>query len=487
LEEIRINKSDLDPGENIICVTSPEKEILTCKTVLLNKDLGNNLFILKDKLEYIPRQSLIGKIRMTNPMATTFPSSLSVLVRDTRQFQDFFTGRLNMKANSRSSYVGLNYYVENTWLSRKDKNNVANENYILKDLSYHKSLNTIEPKHLPEKAMILKGSIVDSKSGEPLSVRALTFTQTGEFPGYDFQFTDMDGNFEFKDIYFHNRNNELILSVGKTEKIIIDSKQLIPAFNPPGIIGNIWRNQVFLNFIKSRQLENKFSKFYKYAYDTIQYQEPDHYSINKIYDKSDLTYDLDDYIQLNDMREVIIELLPNVKIFKMDNETRIRIYHSSNTTILPDPLFLVNGKLVKDNDYILGMDITNVKNIDVIVRPGKLSDFGPVANGGIVAIYTREPIDIPFGTKIGMLGFHQPQEVIRYGITDNQISSSMPVFKPVMYWNPALKYESTGETMFDFFTNDLVSEFEVVVQGITPSGEVYFDRKKFLSVKPVIN
>jgi len=259
-------------------------------------------------------------------------------------------------------------------------------------------------------------------------------------------------------------------------------------YPPPGIIGDIWQNPVFLNFIEARRKDRQFSKFYVYLMvDSAQNQEPDYYSKYKIYERPDLTYDLDDYIELNDMREVIIEILPNVKIFKLDERTRIRIYHSANEDILPDPLFLVNGKVVKDNDFILGMDIRNVSTIDVIVRPGKLSYFGPVANGGIVAIYTKKPIEIPFGKKIDLLGFHQPREIVRYGISENQVQNTMPSFNPVVYWNPALKFESASEAVFEFKVNDLISEFEVIVLGITQSGEVFFDRKKFASVKPVNN
>jgi hypothetical protein len=269
---------------------------------------------------------------------------------------------------------------------------------------------------------------------------------------------------------------------------MLESTHLAPAFNPPEIIGDIWQNPVFLNFIEARRKDRQFSKFYVYSMqDSAQNQEPDYYSKYKIYERADLTYNLDDYIELNDMREVIIEILPNVKIFQLDGRTRIRVYHSANEDILPDPLFLVNGRVVKDNDFILDMDIRNVRNIDVIVRPGKLSYFGPVANGGIVAIYTKKPIDIPFGKKIDLLGFHQPQEIVRYGISENQVQRPMPNFRPVVYWNPALKFESTGETVFEFNVNDLVSEFEIIVMGITQSGEVFFDRKKFASVKPVNN
>jgi hypothetical protein len=260
-----------------------------------------------------------------------------------------------------------------------------------------------------------------------------------------------------------------------------------PDFDPPSIIGNIWTNAVFLNFIEARSLDQKFSKFYTDLNDTSQLLDKDIYADNKIYDKPDLSYDLDDYVQLNDMREVIVEILPNVKIFKLDGKTRIRIYHSANADMFPDPLFLVNGKVVKDNEFILNMDIALVKNIDVIVREAKLKYFGPVANGGVVAIYTKEPIDIPFGTRIEMAGFHQPNKIIQERMSEALISNTLPDFNPVVYWNPVFKFDPNSETKISFYFNDLVSDMEVIIQGINKSGKMFYDRKIVMIEKPVIN
>jgi hypothetical protein len=324
------------------------------------------------------------------------------------------------------------------------------------------------------------------KTGAPLSVRALILTQTGEFPDYDFQFTDKDGNFVFDDIYFHNYDNKLYLNVGKENKIILDAQQKIPAFHPPRIMGDIWRNPVFQNFIEYRLKDKRFKKFYvDSSTDSARKQNEAYYGTNKVYDIPDLTYDLDEYIQLNDMRDVILEILPNVKIYKLDDQTKIKVYHSSNTDILPDPLFLVNGKVVKDNNFILGMDVRNVKKIDVIFKAGKLTYFGPVANGGVVAIYTEKPIDIPFGTKVNLSGFYKPEKSTCHGILRNQIESPMPNFDPVIYWKPELKYQEHGETKIDFTFNDLASDFEILIQGLNQNGEVFSDRKELSTVKPL--
>jgi hypothetical protein len=456
VEDLTIEKDILYPGENIIYIKADEYGILAQKTIFINKKKENNLFILKDQLQYFPRQLLSGQVRLTDPTASELPTSLSVLVHDTRQFQDFVTGYPATYAHEQISYNNLSYFVGMSASEDQWSDQLLAENFVIGDLIGNHRFKRNQPIYNPEQELALSGKIVDNLTEEPLSIRALTFTQTGENPAYNFLFTDRDGNFEFDDLYFHNHNNELILNIGEDERIMLDTIHVKPDFDPPPIIGNIWTNPAFLNFVTARRLDQKFSKFYAGRKDTSQFLDKDFYIDNKIYDKPDLSYDLDDYIQLNDMREVIIELLPNVKIYKHDDRTRIRIYHSANAGLLPDPLFLVNGKIVKDNDFILNMDVTLVKNIDVIVREAKLKYFGPVANGGVVAIYTKEPIDIPFGTRIEMAGFHQPQEIIQKRMSEELISNTLPNFDPVVYWNPVLKYEKNSETTISFYFNDLV-------------------------------
>ena len=487
VENLTIEKDDLYSGENIVYIKADGYGILGQKTIFIYEKKENNLFLLEDKLLYVPRQELSGKVQLTNPNATEMPTSLSVLVRDTRQFQDFVTGYSANYAHEQISYKNLFYYVGISTIEDQWTDQLLWDNFIISDQREKIRLKRNQPVYNPEQELALRGKIVDYQTEEPLSIRALTFTQTGENPGYNFQFTDREGNFEFDDLYFHNRNNELILNIGEDERILLDTIHVKPDFNPPTIIGNIWTNPAFLNFKQTRRLDQKFSKFYAELNDTIQVLDKDIYADNKIYDKPDLSYDLDDYIQLNDMREVIVELLPNVKILKLDGRTRIRLYHSANADMLPDPLFLINGKIVKDNDFILNMDITLVKNIDVIVRETKLKYFGPVANGGVVAIYTKEPIDIPFGTRIEMAGFHQPDKIIQERMSEELISNTLPDFDPVVYWNPDLKYDQNPETTISFYFNDLVSDMEVIVLGINKSGKMFYDRKILIIEKPVIN
>ena len=255
IENLVVEKDNLYPGENIIFISADGYGIIGQKTIFIHESKENNLFILKDKLMYIPRQHLSGNIRLTNPAATEVPADLSILVRDTEQFEDFVTGYPATYTHEQNSYQNLSYYVSGSLNEDQWSDQLLKENYIIGDLKGELRLVRNQPVYNPEQELALRGKVVDDRTGEPLSVRALTFTQTGENPGYNFQFTDRDGNFEFDDIYFHNRNNELILNIGEDERILLDTLHIKPDFDPPPVIGNIWTNPTFLNFIAARGLD----------------------------------------------------------------------------------------------------------------------------------------------------------------------------------------------------------------------------------------
>jgi hypothetical protein len=194
----------------------------------------------------------------------------------------------------------------------------------------------------------------------------------------------------------------------------------------------------------------------------------------RIYEKADKVYDLDEYIELKDMREVIIELLPNVKIFRDNDQTQIKIFYHQNLDIIPDPLFLVNGNIVKDNDFILNMDNRNIKRIEILFNKSTLEPFGPLGIGGVVAIYTKKPVSIPSGLQVDLEGYHKPAEKIIQFDPGEMPSDHYPEFNPLLYWDPVCKTNDSGVREISFHTNDLVSDFEIVIEGLTPDGRAFY-------------
>jgi len=60
--------------------------------------------------------------------------------------------------------------------------------------------------------------------------------------------------------------------------------------------------------------------------------------------------------------------------------------------------------------------------------------------------------------------------------------SRIPDFRNTLYWNPTAKADKTGKTSIKFWTSDFVSDFEIVIQGVSPEGKP-FSITKIIKVK----
>lgn len=443
-----------------------------------NRQFSGNIMveIIQGEKNPAVREAVNLKIRITDQNEEPVYTRFTIAIRARDQFDSELLKPRNILEYRALMGSQIRYQIGKRATQTDTSSSVTQYNQSRIGQARYKPLNELR----------LRGRYVDPESKEVLSFRAISLTQTGQKPGFKLLFTDRDGKFEFNRLNFTNRENLLVLNAGEHEGIIIENELIQPSFSPPFIMGNYARTEVFRQYIKKREIDMQFKKFYnkprKMNQDTL---DENQLSRFRIYEKPDRSYDLDDYIQLTDMREVIIELLPNVKIFNENDQTRIRIFYHQNADMLPDPLFLVNGRIVKDNDFILNMDNRNVDKIEVLYDKTTLEPFGPLGIGGVVAFYTKEPIHIPYGLYIDLEGYHEPIERIVQYKSEGINSSNYPDFNPLLFWNPDCKTNVDGLEDITFSTNDLVSDFEIIIEGITKDGIPFF-KQDVLSVKKPI-
>ena len=90
-------------------------------------------------------------------------------------------------------------------------------------------------------------------------------------------------------------------------------------------------------------------------------------------------------------------------------------------------------------------------------------------------IHLKEGADNPFQKDFNdLLSTSLYIESERYPIPDynrNTLKSPSPDFRPVLFWDPAVKARR-GRASFDFYTSDDAGIYEIVVEGIGQNGEV---------------
>jgi hypothetical protein len=149
------------------------------------------------------------------------------------------------------------------------------------------------------------------------------------------------------------------------------------------------------------------------------------------------------------------------------------------------PRLFIDGVMVKDASLIAGLDPELVEKIDVVREKYIVGDY---LFYGIVNIITKAGdlsnitlpdycIRLPYRIVDPVNQFVSPD----YSSSERQ-RSRIPDFRNTLYWNPSVKTDSVGKGRVEFWTSDSISEFEVIIQGITSEGKP-FSYRKTINVK----
>lgn len=68
-----------------------------------------------------------------------------------------------------------------------------------------------------------------------------------------------------------------------------------------------------------------------------------------------------------------------------------------------------------------------------------------------------------------------------YSSSENT-NSQIPDFRNTLYWNPSVKPDKSGLANIEFWSSDVVSDYEINIQGINSEGKLISSRK-CISVK----
>lgn len=142
------------------------------------------------------------------------------------------------------------------------------------------------------------------------------------------------------------------------------------------------------------------------------------------------------------------------------------------------PLFLLDN--IQVDGFVLGtIPPREIASIDIFKDGASLAIFGSAGAGGVIAVYTKRGnglVDVGQGVfNLQYPGFTIAREfyVPRY----DRENDPRPDFRSTLYWNPRLTW-SGNEATVEFFNNDFVEKYKVIIQGIDKSGRIsYFEKE----------
>ncbi|MEM8523021.1 MAG: hypothetical protein AAGG68_00185 [Bacteroidota bacterium] len=200
------------------------------------------------------------------------------------------------------------------------------------------------------------------------------------------------------------------------------------------------------------------------------------------------TYVIDEYESFDFMYSFFGELITPLKFFLQPDSTyKATLYNptgraSANTQLSGDPLFIIDGKLTRDADFVARMDMDYIERVELMYKSENLREkFSAIGRSGVVKMTTNLK-DVPMAEKdaedIFTISGVQSKAAFPT-FQANDIPSSQPFFRPQLYWNANIVTDANGKANFTFYQSDDLSQFIIRVVGQGENGGFGKTKKKY--------
>ncbi|MBO7496612.1 MAG: carboxypeptidase regulatory-like domain-containing protein [Salinivirgaceae bacterium] len=329
----------------------------------------------------------------------------------------------------------------------------------------------------PYDGILVAGTVTDSVSGAPIDNAIVLVSLQDSIIRLKYDITDADGSFC---VLLHNYYG--------LQQIFVSAfnQQLEPYYNARITL----RNQFAFEFDKPTELIREQSEIDSLeldkalitkAFEMRQFEPAGISNRPKtLYDHFVLgsprqTVFTDDYIALNDFREITRELTPFVRIRKGKNgEPELRVV-SDKGAVSANPLLLVDGVPLTQLKFLIDKGSSMVKRVDTQNKP---RNFGNINfNNGIVAVWTHkldfwEKCSVPGTYKFIVQGFQPPLSTT----VAEKSKDKLPDLRQTIYWNPLVN--TSVQNSIEVTLSDETGEFVIEFFGFDRNGKIVSDFKK---------
>lgn len=322
----------------------------------------------------------------------------------------------------------------------------------------------------------LTGKILPVDQQESDSAEFILLCAPGKQADFQSVKTDIEGNFTFN-IHIDEELKDFIImpdDAGNKHKIITESSFSDKYLQSESLINSL--NKPVPSYISDWSVNYQVRKIYETSatgYPLKPALPP--MKPRRFYGKPDIELIMADYINLPKMEEVFFELLPHVSLKKRNSDYLVTISErdDDNQYILA-PRLLIDGVLIKDPSLIADLDPEIVEKIDIIKEKYVVADY---SFSGIVNVITKSGdfscvplpeymIRLPYRVIDPRKSFFAPD----YS-SEEMRESSVPDLRNTLYWNPSVSPDKESKIRIEFWTSDVVSDYEINIQGITSEGK----------------
>jgi hypothetical protein len=183
------------------------------------------------------------------------------------------------------------------------------------------------------------------------------------------------------------------------------------------------------------------------------------------------TYNLDEYVRFNTVKECITEFVMGAAMDKEGGRTVIKMLQEDSRGYNMFPvLVLIDGVAFYNHEEALAY---NGHNVQYIHQYRGIYALGETLYGGILSLVTHRGTmpDMIINDDMQMLAYEFPQSRPAFQMPDYSDAavkaSRRPDFRHTLYWNPSVE----GKAGIEFYTSDMEGTYVVSLQGVLEDGK----------------
>jgi hypothetical protein len=331
---------------------------------------------------------------------------------------------------------------------------------------------TINPSLL-EKEIYTRGTITTAE-GLPLQINVLGgyvgadekiyYSKSNEAGAYLLTLPDFTGSKKIQFLGFQYERLDLRSSAAK-----------------PKLMG-VKKDLIYTEEIQEYLLLSKMRKKIFQHYESFESDlEPQGIAIEVNPLKPDATYSVKEYESFKDLKSFFGELMTPLR-FKLEKDSlyTASLYNpngrtAKNTELNGPPLFMVDGKVTRNADWVARLPISAVETVELFLdAPVLRSYYKAIGVSGVVKIYTTlSNLKLPDADASNIhdiVGLQAKADFPVFNPFNN--ATNQPFFRPQLYWNPSLVTDTQGSSRFSFFQSDDTGEFEIKVVFQADDGRI---------------
>ena len=245
----------------------------------------------------------------------------------------------------------------------------------------------------------------------------------------------------------------------------------------PALMQNMTVTPGLLTYLQKSQQRKKIFQYYKQLEFDMEVEASD-VSRNEL--KGNQTFRVPDYEEFDNFATFFQENLSPIRFGEDRKNNKYTTYmynprnNRQNNRFPGNPLFIVDGKVTRDADFVGRLDLGGIENVKLFFRQESLRSLFNVmgANGVVMIEYmpNSDEVQLPEADEANRYRVSGLQRKATFPVFDPaSLLERQPFFRPQLFWDPEVAIDKDGMASIRYNQSDAYGTFrvEVVVQDET--------------------